>query len=133
GEPAALAVGPVVDPLELARPHLGPRPLRELAPPRRFRRLRLLDEAAREVPVAPTRLDAPTCQQHLPVAHEHALDRRQRIRPVALAADRAADVVLLGLERASAARAIPPPIEEPHRIHTREREAARPSAPFGGR
>jgi hypothetical protein len=70
--------------------------------------------------VTATRLVTAAREQHAPVALEDALDTRDRIRPVALAARRAREMVLDQVELSAAAGTEAPVVEHTHADHMME-------------
>src|SRR5581483_8035216 len=88
----------------------------------------LLDEAAGQVPVAEPRLDAAPREQHAAVALDQALDGGQRVRPIALAAHRAAKGAFVGRQVAAATRAEAPAVLDPHDRSCYGDDAARRAA-----
>ena len=77
---------------QLDRLDVESRLLAELAAQAVERRLGLVEEAARQVPVAAPRLERAACEQHPAVALEDALDAGDRVAPsTALRTRRTAD------------------------------------------
>jgi hypothetical protein len=76
--------------------------------------LGLVDEAAREIPVALARVVCAAREQDAPVALEDALHARDRVRPVPLATRRAREMVLGVVEFSATAGTEAPVVEHTH-------------------
>ena len=123
GEHVAAGVWLDVDAEQPDRLDLEARLLQELAAQPVGGALRLVQEAAWEIPEAAPRLSAAASQEHPAVAFEDPLDPGNRIRPVLLTAVRAAQVVLHGSEAAAAARTEAPVVERTHEGNMMENHA----------
>ena len=103
-----------VDPQEFVRFHLEPRFLEELPAQRIERVLRLVDEAARDVPVALPGVVRAAREQHAPVALEDALHAREGVAPVPTVTLIARQMIALKREISGASGAELPVVEYTH-------------------
>jgi 3-oxoadipate enol-lactonase len=125
GEDVTAGVRLDVDAHELDRLDLEPRLLAKLAAERVDGVFGLVHETTREIPVTTTRLVAAAREQHAPVALEDALHAGDRVRPVALTARRAREMILGEVELSAAAGAEAPVVEHTHEAHMMENRRVR--------